>query len=140
MQRAYERIVLNITWRDRKIACEQALLFGQVKRVSRKRASERRSREWQALLFGRVKRVSRVFLGPSFARSREDRFACPNGRACSQANRKTAQWIGVKTKSTRSRNQMELCWSCGEKNRKPLDTQRTEEDQGRDGRTAQLVS
>ena len=98
MQRAYERIVLNITWRDRKIACEQALLFGQVKRVSRKRASERRSREWQALLFGRVKRVSRVFLGPSFARSREDRLACPNGRACSQANRKTAQWIGVKTK------------------------------------------
>ena len=45
---------------------------------------------------------------------------------------------------------MELCWSCGEKKRQPLDkphsfwmprdTQRTEEDQGRDGRTAQLVS
>ena len=38
MQRAYERIVLNITWRDREIACEQALLFGRVKLVSRESA------------------------------------------------------------------------------------------------------
>ena len=150
MQRAYERIVLNITWRDRKIACEQALLFGQVKRVSRKRASERRSREWQALLFGRVKRVSRVFLGPSFARSREDPFACPNGRACSQANRKTAQWIGVKTKvrdqgtkwncAGHVAKRTENRWTNRIRSGCPVDTQRTEEDQGRDGRTAQLVS
>ena len=48
------------------LACEQALLFGRVKRVSRERASERRSRE-----------------GP---RSREAHFAYPNRRACSQAN------------------------------------------------------
>ena len=34
----------------------------------------------QALLFGRVKRAS----APSLARSREARFACPNRRACSQ--------------------------------------------------------
>ena len=47
------------------LACEQALLFGRVKRVSRERASERRS--------------------PSLARSREARFACPNRRACSHA-------------------------------------------------------
>ena len=33
-----------------KIACEQALLFGRVKRVSRERASERRSREGPARL------------------------------------------------------------------------------------------
>ena len=46
------------------IACEQALLFGRVKPVSRERASERRSRE---------------------GRSCEARFACPNRRACSQA-------------------------------------------------------
>ena len=51
------------------IACEQALLFGRVKRVSRERASERRSRK-----------------GPSLARSREAHFACLNRRACSQAN------------------------------------------------------
>ena len=43
-----------------RLACEQALLFGRVKRVSRERASERRSRE--------------------------ARFACPNRRACSQTN------------------------------------------------------
>ena len=30
-----------------KLACEQALLFGRVKRVSREHASERRSREGQ---------------------------------------------------------------------------------------------
>ena len=30
---------------NEQIACEQALLFGQAKRVSRERASERRSRE-----------------------------------------------------------------------------------------------
>ena len=52
------------------LACEQALLFGRVKRVSRERASERQSLEG---------------LGPSLARSREARFACPNRRACSQA-------------------------------------------------------
>ena len=32
---------------DSFLACEQALLFGRAKRVSRKRASERRSREGQ---------------------------------------------------------------------------------------------
>ena len=42
------------------LACEQALLFGRAKRVSRERASERRSRE--------------------------ARFARPNRRACSQAS------------------------------------------------------
>ena len=52
------------------LACEQALLFGRVKRVSRERASERQSREGQS---------------PSLARSREARFARPNRRACSQA-------------------------------------------------------
>ena len=49
----------------RKVACEQALLFGRVKRVSRER-------------------------GPSLVRSREARFACPNRGACSQAIRKGA--------------------------------------------------
>ena len=49
------------------IACKQALLFGRAKRTARERASERRS-------------------GPSLARSREASFACPNRRACSQAN------------------------------------------------------
>ena len=55
---------------SKNIACEQALLFGQVKRVSRERASERRSREGpprccqhiaceQALLFGQATRASR---------------------------------------------------------------------------------
>ena len=47
------------------IACEQALLFGRVKQVSRERTSGRRSR--------------------ALARSCEARFACPNRRACSQA-------------------------------------------------------
>ena len=47
------------------VACEQALLFGRVKRVSRERASERRSHE---------------------RRSREALFACPNRKACSQAS------------------------------------------------------
>ena len=47
------------------VACEQALLFWLVKRVSRERVSERRS--------------------PSLTRSREAGFACPNRRACSQA-------------------------------------------------------
>ena len=36
-----------VRWSDRLIACEQALLFGRVKRVSWGRASERRSREEQ---------------------------------------------------------------------------------------------
>ena len=44
------------------LACEQALLFGRVKRVSRERARERRSCEGQRK-------------GPSLARSREARFA-----------------------------------------------------------------
>ena len=61
-----------------KVACEQALLFGRAKRVSRERASERRSLEGQR----------RAFLGPSLARSREAR---PNRRACSQAKAKV--WI-----------------------------------------------
>ena len=51
------------------LACEQALLFGRVKRVSRERARERRSRE------GQNKRPL----------AREARFANPNRRACSQA-------------------------------------------------------
>ena len=55
------------------IVCEQALLFGRVKGVSRKRASERRSRKGQGK-------------GPSLARSREAHLAFPNGRACSQAS------------------------------------------------------
>ena len=51
----------NLQARKRRVsgkilACEQALLFGQVKQVS-------------------------------LARSREARFACPNGRACSQARK-----------------------------------------------------
>ena len=52
------------------IACEQALLFGRVKRVSRERVSERRR-------------------APSLARSRKAHFAYPNRRACSQANNGT---------------------------------------------------
>ena len=51
------------------LACEQALLFGRAKRVSREHASERQGREGQRK-------------GPSLARSREAR---PNRRACSQA-------------------------------------------------------
>ena len=47
------------------VACEQALLLGRVKRVSRERASDRRSRE-----------------GP---RPLAAHFAYPNRRACSQA-------------------------------------------------------
>ena len=39
--------LLNSIYRRNKfpLACEQALLFGRVKRVSRERSSERRSRE-----------------------------------------------------------------------------------------------
>ena len=51
------------------LACEQALLFGRVKEVSRERASERHSRE--------------------------ARFACPNNRACSQAS---CFFVGVQGK------------------------------------------
>ena len=51
------------------LACEQALLFGRARRVSRKRASKRRS--------------------PSLARSREAR---PNRRACSQARLQFEFW------------------------------------------------
>ena len=50
------------------IACEQTLLFGRAKRVSRERASERRSRE-----------------GP---------LARPNRRACSQATDANADLPG----------------------------------------------
>ena len=57
------------------LACEQALLFGRVKRVSRERASEQASGE------------AARGLSPSLARSREAYFARPNRRACSQANR-----------------------------------------------------
>ena len=52
------------------LACEQALLFGRVKRVSRERASERRSRDGQS---------------PLHAHSREVCCTCPNRRACLQA-------------------------------------------------------
>ena len=62
------------------LACKQALLFGRVKRVSRECASERRSSEGQRK-------------GPSLARSREAHFACPNRRACSQANSMQSRWI-----------------------------------------------
>ena len=63
---------------------EQALLFGQVKRVSRERESAR-ARE----------RAAKP-RGPSLARSREARVACPNRRACSQAlfSKKTADNTG----------------------------------------------
>ena len=53
------------------LACEQALLFGRAKRVSREHASERRSREGQA-------------------RSREAR---PNRRACSHARYVPSQGV-----------------------------------------------
>ena len=49
------------------IACEQALLFGRVKRVSRERASA------------------------PLARSREAHFAYPNRRDCSQASGATTR-------------------------------------------------
>ena len=67
--RSYLRLIslANQWWRRKMLACEQALLFGRVKRVSRERASERRS--------------------TSFARSREAHFASPNWRACSQATK-----------------------------------------------------
>ena len=99
MQRAYERIVLNITWRDREIACEQALLFGWVKLVSRERAGERRSREGRSRVLARLASLAQI----------------------GELARKNSSMDRRKNQSTRSRNQMELCWSCGEKNRKPLD-------------------
>ena len=52
MQRAYERIVLNITWRGREIACEQALLFVRVKLVSRERAGGEAARGVRAFSRG----------------------------------------------------------------------------------------
>ena len=86
---------------------EQALLFGQVKRVSREHASERRSREGlrsrvlaRLALLAQIGELARRLCfrrkllttpgGPSrlrrsLARSRETRFTCPNRRACSQA-------------------------------------------------------
>ena len=60
MQRAYEKIVLNITWRDREIACEQALLFGRVKLVSRERAGERRSREGRSRVLARLASLAQI--------------------------------------------------------------------------------
>ena len=57
----------NQWWRRKMLACEQALLFGRVKRASRERASERRS--------------------TSLARCREAHFASPNWRAYSQATK-----------------------------------------------------
>ena len=62
------------------LACEQVLLFERVKRVSRERASSEAARG----------------LGPSLARSREARFACPNRRACSQASTPSASGLSVK--------------------------------------------
>ena len=62
-----------------RVACEQALLFGRAKRVSRERASERRSRE-----------------GQRKARSREACFARQNMRACSQGTTSTyrvPEWV-----------------------------------------------
>ena len=58
------------------IACEQALLFGPAKCVSRERASERAAKPR-----GAEERTPRRTC-PSLARSRE---AHPNRRACSQA-------------------------------------------------------
>ena len=60
MQRAYKRIVLNITGRDREIACEQALLFGRVKLVSRERAGERRSREGRSRVLARLASLAQI--------------------------------------------------------------------------------
>ena len=57
------------------VTCEQALLFGRAKRVSRLRANECWSREGPRT----------PFLGPSLERSRGARFAHLNRRACSQA-------------------------------------------------------
>ena len=57
-----------------EVACQQALLFKRMKRVSRERARERRSREGERK-------------GGSLARSREDR-CCRNRRACLQARAK----------------------------------------------------
>ena len=62
------------------LACEQALLFGRVKRVSQKHVSERRSREGQR---------KAPFPGPSLVRSHKAHFTCPNRRAFSQA---TSSW------------------------------------------------
>ena len=59
------------------IACEQTLLFGRAKRVSRERASERRSREGP--------------LARAFSRAR---LARPNRRACSQATDANADLPG----------------------------------------------
>ena len=53
-----------------------------MKRVSRERASERRSREGQRK-------------GPWLARSREARFACPNRRSCSQARSSPVLLLGI---------------------------------------------
>ena len=64
------------------VTCEQALLFGRAKRVSRLRANEWWSREGPRT----------PFLGPLPARFRETRFARLNRRACSQAIGAAAGW------------------------------------------------
>ena len=66
--RWYSRQPLTNLLANPNIACEQALLFGQAKRVSRERPSEGT----------RLRR--------SLARSSETRFNRPDGTACSQAN------------------------------------------------------
>ena len=76
------------------IACEQALLFGRVKRISRELASERRSREGP----------------PSLARSREVHFACPNRRVCSQGIRQSPINRCLKTKSNYQRTKLTRNW------------------------------
>ena len=74
-----------IHWAVLRLACEQALPFGQAKRSSRERANEgpRKTRETR---FTRpIKRACHSRLRRSLARFRETRFTCPNRRACSQA-------------------------------------------------------
>ena len=64
------------------VTCEQGLLFGRAKRVSRLRANE-----WWSCEGPRT-----PFLGPSLARSRGARFGHVNRRACSQAIGAAAWW------------------------------------------------
>ena len=74
-----------IHWAVLRLACEQALPFGQAKGSSRERANEgpRKTRETR---FTRPnKRACHSRLRRSLARFRETRFTCPNRRACSQA-------------------------------------------------------
>ena len=55
---------------ERTVACEQALLFGRVKRVSRERASERRSRE------GQIGKLVRRLKGPYLSLEKEKENFC----------------------------------------------------------------